>query len=280
MQKGISLNSPSLATHYLRMIPFGSENVMSTGTGFLYEFEDEIFLITNGHNITRANPQQTDRITPSAAFPVQINTKARVSQKDNPSVLVTTELFVIDLYEDNDYKEPLWFVHPEHSYLVDVVAIPLEKKINVPEGLKLFPINNYNFDSDFYPMVADDVFILGYPFNLTGDKELPIWKRGTIASEPFLDIENLPKMLVDTATRPGMSGSPVIMQRSGFHGFNGIEFSGNEIFGTIKNFIGVYSGRIGADNEFKAQLGIVWKERVIKEILSAKKKGSIDFQNL
>lgn len=33
-------------------------------------------------------------------------------------------------------------------------------------------------------------------------------------------------------------------------------------------FIGVYSGRIGADDEFKAQLGKVWKKRVIDEIIN------------
>jgi hypothetical protein len=34
-------------------------------------------------------------------------------------------------------------------------------------------------------------------------------------------------------------------------------------------FLGVYSGRLGED-EFKAQLGIVWKKEVIEEIITGK----------
>ena len=48
MNKGIKLDSPSLATHYLRMIAMETGNIMSTGTGFLYEYQDEIFLIKIG----------------------------------------------------------------------------------------------------------------------------------------------------------------------------------------------------------------------------------------
>ncbi len=97
------------------------------------------------------------------------------------------------------------------------------------------------------------------PFDITGGKELPIWKRGTISTEPVIDIENLPKFLVDTATRSGMSGSPVIMQRNGFHAFDGQQLTGKEIIGLIRLFAGVYSGRIGTEDNLQTQLGIVWK---------------------
>jgi hypothetical protein len=74
-----------------------------------------------------------------------------------------------------------------------------------------------------------EVFILGYPFpiELPG---YPVWKRGRIASEP--DLASLapalgssgrrkvkfgahPRdyLLADTASRPGMSGAPVIRRR-------------------------------------------------------------------
>lgn len=274
----IKIGSPTFATHYLRMLPFGSDNVMSTGTGFIYEYENYMYLITNGHNVTRVNPQQTERIIKSAAFPTLIQTKARFLREDNPDEIGITEPFLIDLYEDEDFKKPLWYIHPEKGYLIDVVAIPIERCDKIPKNIKLFPINKFDFDKEYPLEIADDVFILGYPFNIAGKLELPIWKRGTIASEPVLNIDNLPKIFVDTATRSGMSGSPVIMKRTGIHGFDGKKLKGNEIIGTIHNFIGIYSGRIGADDEFKAQLGIIWKEEVIMEILKAKKTSDVKFQ--
>jgi hypothetical protein len=81
-------------------------------------------------------------------------------------------------------------------------------------------------------------------------------------------------MLIDTATRPGLSGSPVIMQRVGIHGATGGVITADTIFGRIRKFVGIYSGRIGED-EFKAQLGVVWKASVISEIVGAKKFGEI-----
>ena len=46
----------------------------------------------------------------------------------------------------------------------------------------------------------------------------------------------------------------------------------SSMIGRIRNFIGVYSGRMGRD-ELQAQLGIVCKARVIEEILQAKQIG-------
>ena len=61
------------------------------------------------------------------------------------------------------------------------------------------------------------------------------------------------------------------MQRIGIHGTEN-RIAPDTLIGRIRNFVGVYSGRIGAD-EFKAQLGIVWKEKALKEILQTKRPG-------
>lgn len=62
------------------------------------------------------------------------------------------------------------------------------------------------------------------------------------------------------------------MQRVGIHGKQGEALRGDEIIGRIRNFIGIYSGRIDRETE-KAQLGIVWKPRVINEIIDGAKLG-------
>ena len=155
---------------------------------------------------------------------------------------------------------------------MDVVAIPLSDQIK--NKYRLFPINAIEFDSRFKEEVADDAFVVGYPFADMTYASLPIWKRASLASEPDIDVDRLPKMLIDTATRPGLSGSPVIMQRVGIHGAKDGVFSEDTIIGRIRKFVGIYSGRIG-DDELKAQLGIVWKAQVISEIVGAKTFGKI-----
>lgn len=123
-----------------------------------------------------------------------------------------------------------------------------------------------------------DVFVLGFPLGWTGGAKYPIWKRASIASEPLFDLDDLPKMYIDTATRQGMSGSPVFAKCSGNFFLEGSDTSNplQMMMGEAYRFLGVYSGRIGdgGDNkdEFSAQLGIVWKERVIREIIESSNK--------
>ena len=83
-------------------------------------------------------------------------------------------------------------------------------------------------------------------------------------------MDKLPKFLIDTATR----GSWFIWISSRYAKNRNSRnkkwaIAPDTLIGTIRNFVGVYSGRIGAD-EFKAQLGIVWKIKALKEILQAK----------
>jgi len=101
---------------------------------------------------------------------------------------------------------------------------------------------------------------------LDGGPGLPIWKRASIAMEPLYDLDGLPKLLVDTATRKGMSGGIVIVRRRGLIVLSDAKDQSEHRIGTGDNFLGVYSGRVG-DDELGVQLGIVWKGRVIDEII-------------
>jgi hypothetical protein len=65
-----------------------------------------------------------------------------------------------------------------------------------------------------------------------------VWKRGSIASEPEVFSPGQLYMLVDTASRPGMSGSPVIRRSWGTHQMKG----GGVALGaaTAIEFVGVF----------------------------------------
>jgi hypothetical protein len=112
--------------------------------------------------------------------------------------------------------------------------------------------------------IGVEVFILGYPF---GDSPpaFPVWKRGSIASDPELVRMSNGYFLVDTASRPGMSGTPVIL-RSWTNDFvDGSVRAINDRAET--NLIGVYSGRLWAEKE-EAQIGMVWHHSYIREIIA------------
>ena len=109
-----------------------------------------------------------------------------------------------------------------------------------------------------------DVFILGYPFG-NAPPAFPVWKRGSIASEPALVRMTTGYYLVDTASRPRMSRSPVIIR----------DWTNDYVEGSVRafndqpatNFIGVYSGRLHARTE-EAQIGVVWHSSFVEEIIA------------
>jgi hypothetical protein len=120
------------------------------------------------------------------------------------------------------------------------------------------------------------VFVLGFPFGQITGAPAPVWKRGTIALDPTFNPEGLPKMFVDTATREGMSGSVVIARHvivnRGYLKKDGTR-SQLFLYATLDIVLGIYSGRHYPDFE-KAQIGIVWKRRVIEETVQGRKLAS------
>jgi hypothetical protein len=176
------------------------------------------------------------------------------------------------LYDNN--KTPVWFEHPRFREKVDAVAIPMEGLEETAVLAADHP--RHNLDKlALYPSL--DVFVLGFPKGMSGRAATPIWKRGTIATEPYIDQDELPLFLIDTATREGMSGSPVYAQEVGAWLPDGAKDEGQRVLGKGRMFVGIYSGRINAEDEFKAQLGMVWKRQAIDEILEARQVGQDSF---
>src|SRR3569833_898001 len=95
---GLSLKSPSLAVHYLKMKYSITDTIISTGTGFIYFFEDIFYLITNGHNITGINPKTKTKQNKQTNKPKKKKKKRKKQPKEN-SIGLINEPFYIDLYK-------------------------------------------------------------------------------------------------------------------------------------------------------------------------------------
>ena len=146
--------------------------------------------------------------------------------------------------------------------MIDIAIVP----VNIPHEAKVFPVNTVEepFNEDTQVTVREDVFVIGYPFGIQCSL-LPIWKRASVASEPCIDVDGKPMMYIDTTTKEGMSGSPVIYKEK-----RNIDIGdGKDKYSHYwTKFIGVYSGRVHARNIYEAQLGIVWKASIIEKMLS------------
>jgi hypothetical protein len=258
----------SLAVAKIEMFRQADEQIIGAalGTGFFYSANNETFLITNWHNVTGVNQLTMKALHSTGALPNVL----RIHYKQWANVTkaaVRSQYFDLALY-DND--TPIWLEHSSRS-AVDVVAVPLS--LDDFDNFANEHINTIDQEMRLEVYAGMDCFILGFPQGMIGAGNTPIWKRGSIASEPF---EQHP-YLVDSATREGMSGAPVIAQHTGLFGKKGDVLDGTEIIGTVQKFVGIYSGRIG-DDSLGYQLGRVWQSNVLDDILSARLRGEHPLQ--
>jgi hypothetical protein len=236
---------------------------LGLATGFVWEESGRPWLITNWHVVTGKDPFTGRHLSTTAAEPDRLqilwHRKTEVSADETgPRVKLEERL-------RDENGQPRWLVHPRHGRNVDVVAIPLLPSNEV----QLFPINKLKSD-DLAVTVGMDVFVIGYPYGL-GASELPVWKRGSIASEPE-HVEPQQYVLIDTASRPGMSGSPVIRRSYGSHLMRTAQTTMGDPLKT--KFLGVYSGRLTSPDPLDAQLGMMWPAALLSEIVAGDNRES------
>jgi Trypsin-like peptidase domain len=252
------INPFSLSTVPLELCANGQ--IVARATGFIWvDHRRQAYLITNWHVVTGRNARTGEQtaIARPEMVRAMLNTRIMNFGKQTYEIAI----------RDQDHK-PLWFAHPVRGRGSDVVAIPLNISADDPTG-NLYSINLLRSEADLAVRIGMDVFILGYPFgaDLPG---FPVWKRGSIASEPDLTRLGVGYMLVDTASRPGMSGAPVIRRSWGTHLLEDAAISQDS---TPQNkFIGIYSGRLHTKDPSDAQFGMVWPVLDIEEVVVGQKR--------
>lgn len=238
---------------------FYNDTFLGYATAFIVtNTKQEQYLITNRHVVTGKNNITNVVMNKMGGIPNNLIIKI-------PECLKETDYFIWNDWKinlNNLEGFPNWKEHPKYKSKVDVVAIKLDKEI--------ISIGYSMEESNYLCSICDNVKIIGYPFGYNVNPKqgyYGIWISGTIASEPLVNLEiegideEMPAFLVDARTRPGTSGSPVLYyNRQGIMPINhGLSLTND----SIRIPIGIYSGRLREDSD----LGIVWKWKVIKEII-------------
>ncbi len=265
----IKLNQISASSHRIRMAYDGQE--LSIGTAFFYKHREKYWLVTNWHNLTGLNPETQKPLSEkTCGIPNQIILKVAELVKKNGIDCLAWSESIIPLYDVEG--NPKWKIHPQYGEKVDLGVLEFD---TVREGIA-FVNDESRLELSKIPLSAGiDAFVIGYPLGLTGGVSLPLWKRASIASEPSIDVDGLPKILIDTATREGMSGSPVYARYTGYWRSDDKTEEDDFVFGEGTRFLGIYSGRILRKDLFDAQIGIVWKESAIVDAIEGSQYGSV-----
>lgn len=224
---------------------------LSKATGFIVQWGEGVYLITNWHVVSGRDSDSNQPLSPTAGIPDTINIVHHSSKKLGEWVIK----------KENLYKEgnPRWLEHID-GQRIDVVALPLEE---LGGDINTYPFDLRLADVDMILEPAMPVSIIGFPYGLSTAGGWPIWKTGHIASDPDLDYDGRPAFLIDVTARSGMSGSPVVLRlRGGYRTSKAYVMMDS---GPKTRFIGVYSGRIHHESE----IGRVWRPNVISEIMKS-----------
>lgn len=185
----------------LQIIVEKQDGSTSSGTSFLFLFENNFpCLITNKH-VVNLYKKVSVRFT-------------KADENQNP---LLGQFIPCDITKYLERAIP----HPDKT--VDLVAIPLEPILrDIEENHLQAFMYFYSFDSipnaDDWKWICPgkDVLIVGYPFGLSDRKNnLPVVRKGIIATAPTVNFDKEHGFLVDTFSSKGSSGSPVIAMRYG-----------------------------------------------------------------
>lgn len=235
---------------------FKGKKLVSQGTGFFYVHNQEknsiLFLVTNHHVLTGSSPSENK-------LPIgdNISFQFHLSEEDpGKTKSVCLSLFTKD-------GKPVWINNPSYPD-ADLAVIPI-----VPilfDGCKVFGISEEWVKGNLMIRPTTNVTLVGYPYGLYDEKNsLPIWKTGSVASEPKMDFNGKPLFLVDVSAFPGMSGSPVFAISYGMYETE----EGATTVGGIRKFMGIF-----------ASMQMINKERYLEEITHEAKLGIMDSESL
>ncbi len=245
------------------------EHSIAQATGFFWKRKNRTYLITNWHVLCGREPETGQPKNGDGLLPDRV----RFPMWKRANI---AHLGFFDASLKNFDGSNCWLEHPKLGCKIDIAALRIPN-LGVLRDFLFEPyivhsINNLYNQINMAVGVGSDVFVLGFPYGMRNTGVYPIWKRGSVATEFDYPVKELPCFLVDTATREGMSGSPVIQRAQGMY----LSVSGCIMVGEGKTtrFLGVYSGRYIGQTVQEAQLGIVWKPELIEEILQGQQIGS------
>lgn len=188
-----------------------SREEVGYGSGFFYDMNNSLFLITAGHVLFKSEKDTSGRV--------------RISLVSDSSYL--------SYYSDNPFRDPKTIIKIETKKLlnehkiiylpvIDLAIVKLATKINdsIYNQLNFSYIYNHGSIYEFAASgatsinnisVGDDVFIFGFPKSLAladvklFDSDRPLIRKGAIGG---IDANNI-RIIIDCPSYPGNSGGPV-----------------------------------------------------------------------
>lgn len=243
---------------------------LGRATGFLLKLDDHWNIVTNWHVLSGCDPTTGQSRSATGAVP----NYCRFYKAEGGGVRGWEEI-TVPLGDALSGEGATWFQHPTAGQKIDIATLPLEERHLGDVRRDLLDATGH--DPDMFVDLGGELFLPGYPLGLRGGGYYPIWKRASLATS----LEATPGLttffLVDTASREGMSGSPCLAISNWQHYRLDRQTGKMSVIKTPLSWrlLGVYSGRLNARDDLGAQLGMVWREDRIFEVIRGGSRGTV-----
>jgi len=273
--EGISqMNVEHISMITTNVVLLKGDTIVSQGTGFYAALQGSennsvLFLVTNFHVLTGSSPSEKKP-------PIGDN----IVFYFHTDEINTGKLKEIRLPLFTKRGDPTWISNKNYPD-ADVAIIPIPSILY--KDCKIFCITEDWTKAPIKIRPTSRVTLVGYPYGLSDKTNaLPIWKTGSIASEPKVDFDGKPLFVIDISAFPGMSGSPAFAISYGTYEME----QGGTSVGSVQKFLGIYASmqmleqkkyleelqsdkKSGLTISESLQLGHVWKSQLIFEMIKS-----------
>lgn len=262
---GASFSNLSFCTTPVELLPLnGDEAHLRHASGFFWRYAGVDFVVTNWHVISGRHPFTLELLDKEGGFiPRKLRVYgwqigAREGQLSLNRPGWTADLGDIGMTAFE--TPPIIDGRP-----VDIAAIPMPpgfamtRDIGTSNATSFSTIEscvNMRVQDRIETQAGDECVILGYPLANYSGLKLPIWKRGSLATDSNMAIDSSAAFLIDAATASAMSGSPIFRRVAGIVRVDPNTQIVSEHRGY--EFVGVYAGRLQNKELERINLGYGW----------------------
>ncbi|HET6423047.1 MAG TPA: serine protease [Planctomycetaceae bacterium] len=169
--------------------------VMTNATGFFYERDSELFLITNRHVVLSEENQHRP-----ACLQIELHI--------DPDNIAAIQNFSIPLYKDG---QPEWRETTDSAGLIDIVAIALDRSA-LPDTMVYEAFTPAHEVQPYDRIeVGTSLLIVGFPLGFHDSlHHLPVARQAIVASAFGMRFQGNGYFLTDARLHRGTSGAPVV----------------------------------------------------------------------
>jgi hypothetical protein len=183
-----------------RVSTFDGERALTGASGFFFEREDRLFLVTSRHVVI-------DK--PTKHYPSRIEIELHT---DEANLTQSTGLSVL-LYKEG---KSIWRQGKDAAGEIDVAVLEIDRAA-LPEGVCIQAFTPEHLQDELEEVeVGSSLLVVGFPLGFHDAlHHLPVVRQAAIASSFGLRFQGNGYFLTDARTHRGTSGAPVVMRVAG-----------------------------------------------------------------